>query len=229
VAIALLTAVLFAWTLANLGSYLITEDSDYVEHFARNGAEWMQLDCFGGRSFQLFPPRMSGEAAKQHYSDMAKRYSDLPEVVRGEPPAFVAVPSADDWGAVTKMRGWPAVCLYHKVTVSQDEKTVTKHLIAEVNMRGDWVSLPFGVYWPGMIADFAFYTAIFAALRFSAARVRHQRPKRQGVCVGCGYDRSGLAPDAQCPECGAAPAKELPPHAAAIHQNRIGRSRAGSE
>jgi hypothetical protein len=37
------------------------------------------------------------------------------------------------------------------------------------------------------------------------ADIRARRRARVGVCIGCGYDRRGIAADATCPECGTVP------------------------
>lgn len=48
---------------------------------------------------------------------------------------------------------------------------------------------------------------------YFVARFQVSRPPyRAGRCQSCGYDRTGLAPGATCPECGATPA--LAPRAA---------------
>jgi hypothetical protein len=44
--------------------------------------------------------------------------------------------------------------------------------------------------------------AAWTALAFRSAR----RRARPGGCPACGYDRTGLAPEAVCPECGASAA-----------------------
>ncbi|MEQ9097115.1 MAG: hypothetical protein RIE32_12725 [Phycisphaerales bacterium] len=56
--------------------------------------------------------------------------------------------------------------------------------------------------WPGFLLN----TLLYALLLFVPARipraVRRALRRRRGRCIRCGYDRSGLDPDAACPECG---------------------------
>jgi hypothetical protein len=51
-------------------------------------------------------------------------------------------------------------------------------------------------------------SAVPTAILFYLDRPSARR-RRAGGCARCGYDRAGLAPQAVCPECGAA-ARELP-------------------
>jgi hypothetical protein len=195
IALGALTAVLLAWALTNLGPYLIPEESDYVEHYAPSGAEWARFDCFGGRAFDLFSTPTDPAAAK-------RRFAARPDVTPAEPPSFAAVPGADDEAALTEMRGWPAVCLYFNAFGHRNGGETTR-LLVKLTPRGGRVGLPFGVYWPGMILDIAFYTVPFAALRFAIRARQRSRHRRAGRCPSCGYDRRGIPPDAPCPECGA--------------------------
>ncbi len=57
---------------------------------------------------------------------------------------------------------------------------------------------------------FYFYIPLWVPVFFSLVATafawrtdsRHFRRARSGLCVACGYDRTGLAPESPCPECG---------------------------
>jgi hypothetical protein len=48
--------------------------------------------------------------------------------------------------------------------------------------------------------------AVLPAVALWGMELRNRRRARAGVCRACGYDRSGLAGDKPCPECGASAA-----------------------
>ncbi|MFI4915896.1 MAG: hypothetical protein ACIAS6_05235 [Phycisphaerales bacterium JB060] len=67
----------------------------------------------------------------------------------------------------------------------------------------DRFALPLLPLWPGFLINTLFYALLlFSAWRLPGVLRRVVR-RRRGRCVGCGYDRGGLDPDAACPECGA--------------------------
>lgn len=69
--------------------------------------------------------------------------------------------------------------------------------------RGIGGYLPITPIWSGLAVDTLFYGAIAWGLLFVPRAVRRWRRRRGGRCVKCGYDRTGLAAGAACPECGA--------------------------
>ncbi|MCA9277878.1 MAG: hypothetical protein H6815_03730 [Phycisphaeraceae bacterium] len=64
------------------------------------------------------------------------------------------------------------------------------------------VDLPTRIRWDGMIVDAMLYGGIFYLIPLSPGWGNRRQRRKQGLCVVCGYDRSGLADDALCPECG---------------------------
>lgn len=67
----------------------------------------------------------------------------------------------------------------------------------------DELVLPFGVLWPGFIANLAVWTLAALAVAEAAALIRRARRRAKGCCAWCGYDLSDGAPPV-CPECGSA-------------------------
>lgn len=64
--------------------------------------------------------------------------------------------------------------------------------------------VPLTTYWPGLLADTAFYALLFAGLHQLATWGRRARRRKRGNCAACGYDLTGLN-SATCPECGHTP------------------------
>lgn len=63
-------------------------------------------------------------------------------------------------------------------------------------------SLPLRMVWFAFAGDTCFWAALWGALLFTPVAIRHILRRRRGLCLACGYDRRGLAPDHACPECG---------------------------
>lgn len=66
----------------------------------------------------------------------------------------------------------------------------------------DRFALPLRPLWPGFLINTFFYAILAFALVRTPRVVRRAIRRRRGRCVGCGYDRDGLDPEAACPECG---------------------------
>jgi hypothetical protein len=63
--------------------------------------------------------------------------------------------------------------------------------------------------WPGWYVIVPLWIPLVMILAFTVAAWRLDAAARRrasaDLCMKCGYDRSGLAPDGACPECGAGP------------------------
>lgn len=79
------------------------------------------------------------------------------------------------------------------------------------NPRGLWVlerggtavgEIPFLPMWAGLAGNAAVFAGVWLVPLVGIGVVRRRLRKRGGRCVGCGYDRRGLAAGAACPECG---------------------------
>lgn len=67
--------------------------------------------------------------------------------------------------------------------------------------------LPLMPLWPGFVVNTLFYTGMVVLIGRGWGAARRSRLRRRGLCTGCGYPRTGLAPGAACPECGNAVAR----------------------
>jgi hypothetical protein len=54
----------------------------------------------------------------------------------------------------------------------------------------------------GLVADAAFFAFLLPVPRLTFRVIRQGYRRRHGLCIACGYDRKGIDPAADCPECG---------------------------
>lgn len=62
--------------------------------------------------------------------------------------------------------------------------------------------LPLFPLWRGFALNTILYTLIALGLWQIRLEIRRRTRYVKGLCVRCGYDRAGIAPEAPCPECG---------------------------
>lgn len=157
---------------------------------------------------------------------------ELPYYRQNEPPAWAAVVSLDQREGfeevVTTAMGWPWRCFRGEnwvdwtppepgasllsFTVQDGTLTaVPPPAWAPENPRGLWVlergaqrvgEIPFLPIWAGLAGNTAVFAAACLVPMVGVGVVRRRLRKRGGKCLGCGYDRRGLAVGAACPECG---------------------------
>ena len=134
--------------------------------------------------------------------------------------AIIPGPNTSARVAETHAAGWPMLAL--KYLSEQDVVMGPTGSPLRVTYTSEWglsVSRWFRT-WNNeclplrpMPLGFAVDTLLFAALMWASVRGdrawRLSRRRRRGRCANCNYDRTGLAPGAVCPECGAAAAAFL--------------------
>ncbi len=90
---------------------------------------------------------------------------------------------------------------------------------ARLHSSGEWAgnlplafpdSLPFVPLWPGFALNTIFYAALAWGLWQVPLAIRRSRRRRNGLCVRCGYDFTGLTVGSPCPECGTQPRADWP-------------------
>lgn len=129
-----------------------------------------------------------------------------------------AATDSDYWRVATRTSGfgWPTVCL---CAVDTRQQVHGASAMATRSRGASQVLRRFGVfatssfldehadrvlpllpYWPGLLADAAFWGLPVPLITLSVSALRRARRRRRGRCIGCGYDLSGCG--AVCPECG---------------------------
>jgi hypothetical protein len=72
----------------------------------------------------------------------------------------------------------------------------------EFTLAGEPRRVPTLPIWPGLVANTLLFSTGWWLLLSAPVWLRRGRRKARGRCIACGYDRAGLAPAANCPECG---------------------------
>lgn len=166
------------------------------------GWPWMGIDTLGASAAYFMSTR---ESVAEHRSALIANVS-VPE---REAPWWLRFCNeerrrpSDGFGPRfwSHAFGWPLPVLSRTITPKLGGATF-EHSPDSPWIAGGVYGWPTEIIWPGLIANFAFYFALFAfpPIVFSAVRTRRRR--KRGGCLSCGYDRRGLPQDAPCPECG---------------------------
>ncbi len=174
---------------ASLYELSATNCSAQIHAFRRRGRD----------SFMAYAPTASGKT-------QARRLLVIPEGAQWTP--YNPIPPLVDRGMPASFmhrQGLPWRCVYWWGYVPN--RTPYKAVYFGVVRLNDDAH-PYLPLWPGLLANTAIYgsawmivlTGVPSAFRFARTRRRRAR----GCCTKCGYDLTGLADDAVCPECGSA-------------------------
>lgn len=98
------------------------------------------------------------------------------------------------------MAGWPCRCAWWG-NESRIDKARTPIGFVRRSEFGRF-GVATGILWPGLLANTAFYAAIWFGLLLTPGLIRRARRRRRGQCVACGYDLTATPAQAPCPECG---------------------------
>jgi hypothetical protein len=128
---------------------------------------------------------------------------------RSSPP-----PAAFGSGSDTAF-GWPLPCLWYQVVGvsgrdSEGSPTIDQErLVGGIALRGEpscrirgFHALPLLPIWPALVANTAFFAALWWLIFFVPGVIRRWLRARRGRCAGCGYDLVATPPSVPCPECG---------------------------
>lgn len=102
--------------------------------------------------------------------------------------------------------GWPFTDSWHIRWIDATWTTRSKYWIPLVpnDQRMDstqraQLGIPLGVVWSGFILNWTIWTSVLLTSSVTASYVRLLLNRRRGLCVYCGYSRTGVE---RCPECG---------------------------
>lgn len=114
-------------------------------------------------------------------------------------------PSADDRKVEVFRAGWPLSCVEGRRTTLGSETSARGLLLVPLDRIGakPMRRVPLLPVWGGLLADTAFFGAVFWLAVPGQIALRRGLRRRRGRCPGCGYDVAHVDHES-CPECGEA-------------------------
>jgi hypothetical protein len=128
------------------------------------------------------------------------------DTARSAPSFFRQVPSSPDDRQVELFRaGWPLSCVEGRRTTLGSQRSARGLLAVPLERIGakPMRRVPLLPVWEGLLANTAFFAALFWLAVPGQIALRRGLRRRRGRCPGCGYDVAH-ADHASCPECGEA-------------------------
>lgn len=117
-------------------------------------------------------------------------------------PKYVQLPSSITPATHTMAFGWPVRCMYyHRWAAPNQLSFVAGNTTA---IRAGSSCLPTEVLWGRLCMNLVGLVGILALCRKGAFECWswYSNRCRADLCLQCGYDLVGLAPERRCPECG---------------------------
>jgi hypothetical protein len=179
----------------------IWQDPGTGRHVAVEGQS-RALGC--GRLASGFVPDAelsSWHTERPHISSNPPRWLTSALPVR---PATIAIPDTPFTlrpYSLVYCGGWPARCVWKREDIPFAADSVSSS-VRRIDIDG--ITLATGILWPGLLANTAFYGAIWFGLLLIPGAIRRTHRRRRGQCPGCGYQLAGVPPERLCPECGRA-------------------------
>lgn len=166
--------------------------------WSAEGHEWS-----GGEWCGIGYRRMHGMDAPQGYVDMALRTGSEENRqpkgrIPGDPDAISVYSNFES--------GWPAPLLQYghvMLKPTTDGGSPTQYYWGAIfpKIRGHTITLPYNLWWPGLLIDTALFGAGLWGISWVGGRTRRSWRLSRNRCPRCAYDMRSIG-EPTCPECG---------------------------